>query len=285
MNSKSNNQMTRSQKPLKYPRELLKYFKFLWSKLIKFRSWALFRIWNAVFRIHTQSRSLVPQWDMTSQCESQSKIKSSKCFAPTILPIKHGCLPYLFNPYLDVEQFCKFHGRKILWLYVPRSIFLAALVITQIRKHFVANFILTIYHCKTKKLGSTNDQHDIYPELAAERSPLPIQKKTNFFYGLCFKRPSIEANTIVKYDELNGSFCLWSMLANIPHTDGMGNRYSWILLFKLCNKDSNHVVSFLSTVLWLCLDHFRSITYFAGRGPMLRNLIAAWGIHHNSSIK
>ena len=123
MNSKSNNQMTRSQKPLKYPRELLKYFKFLWSKLIKFRSWALFRIWNAVFRIHTQSRSLVPQWDMTSQCESQSNIKSSKCFAPTILPIKHGCLPLFIQSLLRCRTVCKFHGRKTLWLYVPRSIF------------------------------------------------------------------------------------------------------------------------------------------------------------------
>lgn len=170
----------------------------------------------------------------------------------------------------------------ILRLYVPRSIFLAALVITEIRKHFVANFILTIYHCKTKKNWDppTISMTSIQSWLLNVAPCLPKKKHVFFFTVFVLNGP--QSRKIPLSNMMNGSFCLWSMLANIPYTDGMGNRYSWILWFKLCNKDSNHIISFLSTVLWLCLDHFRSMTYFAGRGPMLRNLIAAWGIHHTS---
>jgi len=201
MNSKSKNQMTRSQKPLKYPRELLKYFKFLWSKLIKFRSWALFRIWNAVFRIHTQSRSLVPQWDMTSQCESQSKIKSSKCFAPTILPIKHSCLPLFIQSLLRCRTVLQVSWQKNNLIICSKVDFFGCTGNYSNPKTFC---------CEISSSQSTTAKQKNWDPPTISMTSIQswllnvapcLPKKKRFVYCLCFKRPSIEANTIVKYDE------------------------------------------------------------------------------------
>lgn len=71
-----------------------------------------------------------------------------------------------------------------------------------------------------------------------------LPKKTHaFFTSFALNGPQSRQTQLSNM--MSGSFCLWSMLANIPYTDGMGNTYSWILWSKLCNKDSNHITVFL----------------------------------------
>ena len=127
--------------------------------------------------------------------------------------------------------------------------FFHALVINPIQNHFGCEFHphnLPLEN--SKKLGFTNDQHDIYPELAAERSPLPT-KNTG---GLCVDG-RIETNPIVKCAE-------WFL----------HNRYLMIFVYS--------VVQIMCQIILLLLsfppscDLFRPMTYFAGRGLMHRNL-------------